>query len=262
MYNQQFQNNLNTSSYNNTLPYQRTQVQAQSAFQPTGYVQSFYNTSQQQQFGAYPSSQSYHMPNYRGNELGHDSSLRENYFTPTQQQGAMASQPDFTSARYGIRGNEQAFQNVNNTASQYGFNNPLSSTTSYNTNTSYGQGLSSYNANTAYNQNINQSYNQGISSYTPSTAYGQSSYSQPVSADSYHMANYRGNQLGHDASIRENYFTPAQQGAMTSQPDYTSPRYGIRGNEQAYQSINNTAPQFGFGPSPYNSISSSQNLYR
>lgn len=48
----------------------------QAKFQPTGNVQSAY--------GNLPSQQSYHTANYRGNQPGHDNSLRSDSQSPTQ----------------------------------------------------------------------------------------------------------------------------------------------------------------------------------
>ncbi|WP_052487203.1 hypothetical protein [Gordoniibacillus kamchatkensis] len=223
MYSQQFQSNVGSQ-------YQGIQRQ----YQPVGAVQSFYgaNQSQQQQYGNYPSAETYHTANYRGNQMGHDASLRGDSFSPAQHQGFGAqglSQANYGSPSFGIRGNQQAWSGHNNVSSQFGFGNPYGSfqaqgaTASYGGQTSFGQG--------GYAQNANPS------------------------AESYHTANYRGNQMGHDASLRGDSFSPAQhqQGSFGMQQSgfgqgahYGSASYGIRGNEQAWSGHNNVSQQFGY----------------
>ncbi|MFC0213177.1 hypothetical protein ACFFK0_12045 [Paenibacillus chartarius] len=219
MYNQQFGSNIGSQ-------YQGFQRQ----YQPVGQVQSFYGQSQgqQQQYGSYPSSDSYHTANYRGNQLGHDAGLRGDSFTPAQQQqfgGQTAT--NYGSFAYGVRGNEQAYTGQNNVQSQFGFNSPFGTQSR-----SFGQIGTSFNQGTAINQ---------------ASSFGQQYGSYP-SSESYHTANYRGNQLGHDAGLRGDSFTPAQQQQFGGQSNvnYGSFAYGVRGNEQAYSGQNNVQSQFGF----------------
>jgi hypothetical protein len=193
----------------------------QRPYQPVGNVQSFYsqNQNQQQQYGSHPSSESYHTANYRGNQIGHDAGLRGDSFSPSQQQsfgGQGISQSSYGSSSYGVRGNAQAYSANNNVSQQFGFNN------------AYG----------------------GSRAIGATSSYGQSSN---PSASSYHTANYRGNQMGHDAGLRGDSFSPTQQqsgyglqqSGYSQSANYGSFSYGARGNEQAYSSVNNMSQQFG-----------------
>jgi hypothetical protein len=225
MHNQQFQSNYGNYG---TSQYQGFQKQ----YQPVGTVQSFYGQNQQQS-GSSSSSASYHTANYRGNQVGHDASLRGDSFTPAQQQGGWggttSGAADYSSARYGIRGNEAAYSGANNVSSQSGFSqSPYQAASRYGSMgaTSFGQ----------------SSYAQGASSQG---SYAQGSF---PSAQSYHTANYRGNQIGHDASLRGDSFTPAQQqgGFGGAAANYGSMSSGMRGNEAAFSGNNNVSQQFGF----------------
>jgi hypothetical protein len=55
----------------------------QKQFQPTGYVQSFYNTQQPSGMMANPQAQNYHMQNYAGYRQDHDAYLREDSLNPS-----------------------------------------------------------------------------------------------------------------------------------------------------------------------------------
>jgi hypothetical protein len=232
MYNQPIQqSSFSASSYGST-PFQS---QGQSSYQPVGNVPSVYGQNQQQQYGMNPYANQYHTANYRGNQLGHDAGLRGDSFYPAQQQGGRNYETDTSSFRYGVRGIEQGYNNVNNVSSQFGFNNPT---------------------NTAFRSSIpTQQQSFGISNSMSNFAQAptQMSYSQsaPQSPDAYHTANYRGYQQGHDAGLRGDSFYPAQQqGGQAYEANYGSFRYGVRGNEQGYANVNNVSSQFGFTSNP------------
>jgi hypothetical protein len=185
----------------------------QRQYQPVGNVQSFYGQNQNQQ------QQSYHTANYRGNQAGHDAGLRGDSFSPSQQGfgGQSMSQTNYGGLSYGVRGNQQAYSANNNVGQQFGFNN-------------------AYGGSRQTGAMSMSSYGQGAN----------------PSAASYHTANYRGNQPGHDAGLRGDSFSPSQQGGFGMQQsgfgqsaNYGSFSYGARGNEQAYSSVNNVSQQFG-----------------
>ncbi|MEI7027851.1 hypothetical protein [Paenibacillus sp. y28] len=167
--------------YNQFQPFQQTQqfqnpsysmtgsVVNNQRYQPTGFVQSYYDQYQQNhapmQFGAgqagagfsqagqlsynalnqpsFVNPNAYHTANYRGNIQGHDSYLRSDSQMPSQQ--------------YGM--------------------------------SSYGAGQT------------NAGFSSGASYQPIQNAMG---YGQQASAQSYHLANYRGNIQGHDQYLREN----------------------------------------------------------
>jgi hypothetical protein len=261
MYNQQYQTT-------GTSQYQGLQKQ----WQPSGTVQSFYGQPQQtQQYGTYPSSESYHTANYRGHQPGHDASLRGDSFQPAQQQQGWGAQAGIQSAgtnygssfRYGVRGNEQTFGAQNNVSQQFGFGNPYGTVRSsvspsfgqstYGQST-YGQSAESFHAANYRGHQPGHDASLRGDSFQPAQ---QQSFGQSI--ESYHAANYRGNQPGHDASLRGDSFQPAQHqgfgagttmgmqsGFQSGAADYSSARYGIRGHEQAFGSQNNVSQQFGF----------------
>ncbi|NOV03305.1 hypothetical protein [Paenibacillus planticolens] len=186
---------------NNASQYQGYQRQ----FQPVGYVQSFYsqpasqsvsNNSAQGYNQGYnqqgiTSAESYHTANYRGNQPGHDNYLRSDSSTPTQYQPS-------------------SFQNA----------------------------YSTYNGSNSQNSQFGSSQVQPItymssqqpsitSQYGSSTQSNQQPYGQSnVSANAYHMANYRGNQQGHDAYLRSDSYTPSQQSYQSN--------YGAQQGTQFY----------------------------
>ncbi|MBP1996496.1 hypothetical protein [Paenibacillus eucommiae] len=105
------------------------------------------------------------------------------------------------------------------------------------------------------------SQNQGFQkSYQPvgnvQSFYGQNAiqgnqgYGQQQPSQSFHTANYRGNQAGHDNYLRSDSQTPAQQQGFQG-------GYSSYGNSNANTGMN-TSSQFGFSQSPYNFRSSNQ----
>jgi hypothetical protein len=233
MYNQQYAGNVGSQ-------YQGFQKQ----YQPVGTVPSVYGQNQnQQQFGGYASTENYHTANYRGNQIGHDAGLRGDSFAPAQhQQFGVGAQntANYGSFGYGVRGNETAFAGANNVSSQFGMGQSQYGNTA---SRSFGQ------MGTATGP-IGSSYGQmGTSIGQTGTSWSQGSY---PSAESFHTANYRGNQMGHDAGLRGDSFAPAQQqqqfgGQNTA--NYSSFGYGVRGNEAGYSGMNNMGQQFGYNNS-------------
>jgi len=123
------------------------------------------------------SQQSYHTAGYRGNIQGHDNYLRADSQQPTS----------------GMQGGNMAF------TSQSGFSAPV---------TSQYSGMQRTFQPTGYVQSV---YGQGGQSYS-------SQYqSQAVSPSSFHGANYRGNQPGHDNYLRADSTAPT---SFTSQSSF------------------------------------------
>ncbi|MDQ1912782.1 hypothetical protein RAC89_20535 [Paenibacillus sp. GD4] len=224
MYNQNFSNNTFGAYQGN--PYQSM-----------GSMQSFYGQGQQA-FGMNPSPEAYHTANYRGNQMGHDQGLRGDAFTPAQQQQGRGYETNYNTFRYGVRGNEQAYNNVNSVSSQFGMNRPMT-------------GMSTMN------MNMNRSFPTGYGQAGQLQA--QSMYGQAASPESYHLAHYRGNEQGHDQGLRGDSFYPAQQqGGRGYESNFGSFSYGVRGNEQSYNQANNVASQFGYTAAPMSSFGSFQ----
>jgi hypothetical protein len=107
--------------------------------------------------------------------------------------------------------------------------------------------------------------NQGSQGYGQNMSMGSQGYGQNASS-SYQMANYRGNQQGHDAGLRADSLNPTQMqsggfgyggsgGNFGTSNNYSSVNYGIRGNDQG--GYNNVSTQFGFNTSPYSSMGQS-----
>ncbi|MGX4586678.1 hypothetical protein [Paenibacillus chitinolyticus] len=210
-----------------------SQSQYQNKFQPTGYVQSSYGQNQyqnSQQYGSQQNVQSFHTANYRGNQPGHDSYLRSDSQNPAQHQGygqaSYGLTQSFGSQAYGNQGAQsytsqqqsygqfaapQSYHTANYRGDQPGHDNYLRSDSQSPSNQGYGQasyGLSQSAAGQGYgsqnygSQSYGQSYGQG---------YGTQSYSQSASPQSYHTANYRGDQPAHDSYLTSDSQTPAQQ---------------------------------------------------
>ncbi|TXK85729.1 hypothetical protein [Paenibacillus sp. N3.4] len=193
----------------------QTQYQGyQRQYQPVGTVQSFYSNAgqQNQAYGQSASPNSFHTANYRGNQPGHDAYLRSDSENPAQQQ----------------QGNYQGSY-----SSFSGMNSPY-----------------------AASQNQQFSYQTNQQPYT-SNAYGNAvqsnqAYSQSnIMPNAYHTANYRGNQPGHDAYLRSDSVTPAQQQQQSFQ---SQAGYGSQQNSQSYNTgFNNVgnSQQFGYNNSSY-----------
>jgi hypothetical protein len=254
-----------------------------------GYGQ---NAGQGNQGYGQNASSSYQTANYRGNQQGHDAGLRADSLNPSQMQsgGNFGSSNNYSSVNYGIRGNQQQ-GGYNNVSSQLGFNSsPYSSMGqsgfgNQGFGSSFGQGTEAFHtANYRGNQqghdaglradSVNPSQQGGASTNFSSSAmmnqsamgpsnFGQSGYSNQGSSfgqgqgqgtEAFHTANYRGNQQGHDAGLRADSLSPAEQGGGAfSGTNFSSPSYGIRGRENINSGLNNVSSQFGFSQSPYSS---------
>ncbi|MBP1961277.1 hypothetical protein [Paenibacillus aceris] len=125
-------------------------------------------------------------------------------------QGSQASQ-GYQSNNSQNQGYQRQYQPVGNVQSFY--SQPTSSNYVLGNNQSYNQ---------SYNQNSNQGSSQGYSQ-----RYNQDnnqSYNQAgmASTDSFHMANYRGNQTGHDAYLRSDSSTSSQYQPSSFQSAYST----------------------------------------
>ncbi|MFD0697212.1 hypothetical protein ACFQZT_24360 [Paenibacillus sp. GCM10027628] len=105
-----------------------------------------------------------------------------------------------------------------------------------------------------YGQNAGQA-SQG---YGQSAVQTNQSWGQATSPESFHTANYRGNQPGHDAQYRSDSSTPTQSGFQTGYSSFNNlnnSQYGTNPSQFAFQ---NTQQQF-TGTSQYgNAIQSNQ----
>jgi hypothetical protein len=214
-------NNYGASSFGTTTSqYQGNQRQ----FQPTGYVQSFYGQNSvqgNQSYGQATSPESYHTANYRGNQMGHDLYLRADSVNPAQQQTGMGFQGGYSSMN--------TFGTTSPTGSgQFG----LSQQTPYN----------NYRSTSQFGGMSNQMGmgNQFGRSMQSTQSYGQAA----ASPESYHTANYRGNQMGHDAYLRADSVNPAQQ----------QTGMGFQGGYSSMNSFGTTSPT-GMGMSSFGTTS-------
>ncbi|WP_238177931.1 hypothetical protein [Paenibacillus contaminans] len=185
-YQPQSQQSFHTASYMGNQPghdsYKRSdsQMPSQSSYIPSAASYgSFGSSSYTNQTSYAPqSAQSFHLANYRGNEQGHDSYLHSDSQTPAQSQ-------------YGGAG------------SQY--------------QPSFMSGSSQYQSGYAGgNAQYQPSFTSVTSQYQPMTSgfaqYGQQAQNQ----QSFHTANYRGDQQGHDNYLRSDSSTPSSYGMMNN----------------------------------------------
>lgn len=155
------------------------------------------------------SFQSFHTANYRGNTPGHDQQFRSDSNHPTQHYGSSQ-----VTSQY--RGQQRAYQPVGYVQSAYG---------QQNRNQSYGQASSYSSFNPSQNMPTQSQYipaqSHYASSYSPiSSSYGMASSQQQhqfASPQSFHTANYRGNQQGHDAYLRSDSSQPSGFGTSVAQ---------------------------------------------
>lgn len=242
-------NSYGASSFGNTSQgaqssqgFQGNNVQNQGyqkQYKPLGNVQSFYNQSNTGQFSQGPSqiqgqnqsqgynqpasTESFHTANYRGNQQGHDAYQRSNFSMPSQQQPSNF-QSGYSS---NIPTNNQF---ISNQPQQFGY---------------------------AATQQPFVSSQYGSSVQTYQQPYAQAN----VSPNAFHMANYRGNQPGHDAYKRSDSSTPSQQsfqsGFGTQQGIQQGTQQGIQQGiqQQGMQSVNTgfnnpgIGQQFGYNSS-------------
>ncbi|MGO4275941.1 hypothetical protein AB4Z22_39905, partial [Paenibacillus sp. TAF58] len=187
-----------SQSYQSSQGFQGNNAQYQGfqrQYQPIGAVQSFYNQSNAgqanqglsqgfnqgfnqgiSQVAQATSQESFHTANYRGNQPGHDAYKRSDSSTPAQQQQS------------GFQGGFSSYTPVNNQfapnqSQQFGYASAQQPFVS----------------------------SQFVSSIQSNQPFGQSN----VSPNAFHMANYRGNQPGHDAYKRSDSSSPSQQSFQT-----------------------------------------------
>lgn len=165
----------------------------------TGFSNAGVSSYSQNQ-GQFVSPESYHTANYRGSQEGHDSYLRGDSSQPSQSQ-------------FGIGASGTTFGHVG--TSSYNNVNANIGTSSFGGTGSFGasgMGVSSFGTSN-YNNSTFAPSSLGTSSFGASNAsFGQSQNQQQqyVSPESYHTANYRGSQEGHDSYLRADSRQPAQ----------------------------------------------------
>jgi hypothetical protein len=209
MYNQQ--NSAFGTTFTGTSQFRGQQQQQQ--YQPVGMVQSQYsqNQNQNQSYGIAGQAQnanSFHTANYRGNQAGHDNYLRADSQNPSQfGAGSIGSSFGITGQQYGGANtfqNTNSFHSANYRGNQAGHDNYLRADSQNPSQSGIGFGgaaQSQYQPQTNYQiQNQNQFQNQ-------SQSYGM--VGQAQNANSFHTANYRGNQAGHDNYLRADSTQPS-----------------------------------------------------
>lgn len=237
MYQSQFSNNQSPSNFSGqTVSSQYRGYQ--KPFQPTGYVNSVYGqnntvssfktssiptgiTSSQsynQYGGNFASPQSFHTANYRGDQPGHDNYLRADATNPSQSGYGTGIGMNMNTSNYSTASTFGGSQFQNQGQSQY--QNQFVSPQSYHTANYRGNQQGHDNYLRADSTNPSQSgFNAGtgISTYGASS-FGGSQFSNTsgqsvsgfVNPQSYHTANYRGNQQGHDNYLRADSGNPSQ----------------------------------------------------
>jgi hypothetical protein len=215
----------------------------QKPFQPTGTVNSVYGQASNNFSNT--GSQNFHTSNYRGDQPGHDNYLRSDSAQTSQSgYGSSVSQQarytpvntSFTSG-YGSNGYNQnqtqfaspnSFHTANYRGDQAGHDNYLRSDSQQPGQSSYQSGASNGNMGVSNYSNMNTNtgpQNFGTSGYGMNNATGMSQSNQQtqfVSPNSFHTANYRGDQAGHD-----NYLRSDSQQTVQSQ-------YGSGKNNSSY----------------------------
>ncbi|WP_210436461.1 hypothetical protein [Paenibacillus senegalensis] len=127
-------------------------------------------------------NQSFHKANYRGNQQGHDAYLRSD----SQQPSSSMARNQMSNAQ------SQKFQPTGFVQSQYG---------------------------QQQNQFQNAFANQSQAAFS---FQNQQQNQQFSSAQSFHKANYRGNQAGHDSYLRSDSQSPSFRSAQSFQPQAQS----------------------------------------
>lgn len=210
MYNQQQGSSFGVSSSFSGMNAGSQNRGQQNAYKPVGMVKSQYDLKQQSMGMGQTQSQSqsfgssFHTANYRGNQAGHDNWLRADSQQPSSFRASSASAFGGASSQAGTSQSSfgtNAYQNVNSfhtanyRGNQAGHDNYLRSD-SQNATSSSQSGFGS----TAFSQSQFQPQSQFQSQ---SQFQGQAQMqSQHQSPQSFHTANYRGNQAGHDNSLR------------------------------------------------------------
>jgi hypothetical protein len=181
--------------------------QQQQQYQPVGMVQSQYSQNQNQSnawAGQAQNANSFHTANYRGNQAGHDNYLRADSQNPSQfGAGSIGTSYGITGQQYGGANtfqNTNTFHSANYRGNQTGHDAYLRSDSQSPSQSGIGFSgtmQSQYQPQTNY-QIQNQNQNQ-------SNAWA----GQAQNANSFHTANYRGNQAGHDSYLRADSTQPS-----------------------------------------------------
>jgi len=199
----------------------------ENKYQPVGFVQSQYNAGASNQFAgqsfgasqpyaSFQNQQSYHTANYRGNQPGHDAYLRADSMQPAQSQFGSAatsqygsanqaqqfaqSQPFAATQPFGQQASPQSYHLANYRGNQQGHDAYLRADSMQPAQSQFGSAAASQYGSANQAQQFGQSQ-----PYAASQPFGQQ-----ASPQSYHLANYRGNQQGHDAYLRADSMQPAQ----------------------------------------------------
>ncbi|TMV46109.1 hypothetical protein FE783_27185 [Paenibacillus mesophilus] len=213
MYNQQSGSAFGTSQFRGQ--------QQQQKYQPVGMVQSQYGQNQtqyQNQGQAFGQSQqsinSFHTANYRGNQQGHDSYLRSDSQNPSQfGTGSITSS-------YGIGGQQTNWAGTSQSA-QSGWAGTAQSAASFHTANYRGNqpGHDSYLRSDSQNPSSQAGYgftgmaqSQFQPQYSSFQNQSQTQAQSYTSPQSFHTANYRGNQQGHDSYLRSDSSQPSSTG--------------------------------------------------
>jgi len=201
VYNQmQQQNNQMLRSSYSSVPVASQYQGIQKPYQPVGFVQSQYGQNQGQfQSGAQStigtSVNAYHTANYRGNQPGHDNYLRSDSQNPSQigiaSFGSVQSQfqPQNQNFQQSQFASPQSYHLANYRGNQPGHDNYLRSDSQNPSQI----GMTSFGSVQSQFQPQNQNFQQ----------------SQFGTPQSYHLANYRGNQPGHDNYLRSDSQQPS-----------------------------------------------------
>jgi len=175
----------------------------QTRYQPVGYVQSQYQSSAQSS-SQYASPSAYHTSSYRGNQQDHDAYLRSDSNQPAQSfaSSSFASQaPSYNFSSYGAQ-QQQSFGQQQQAYGQPSFQ-------SYHT-ANYRGDQPNHDSHLRSDSSQPAQHQFGASFASYGSQFGASQqFSQPQ-AQSYHAANYRGNQQGHDNYLRSDSSQPAQ----------------------------------------------------
>jgi hypothetical protein len=234
-----FQNQLGSSNASSQSRGMETR------YQPIGNVQSQYSQSDISSSGQNgfqnaiqnsgfqnQSPQSYQTASYRGNQQGHDAYLRADSTQPSQSQfgssfgnqgtssfnnmgTSLGSQQQFGSQQqYGQQQTPESFHTASYRGNQQGHDANLRADSTQPSQSQYGTGATSgfSSFNMGMNSNpfgSNQQQNQLNQQYQQNQQ-NQQQYTQFQNPQSFHTANYRGNQQGHDANLRADSTQPSQ----------------------------------------------------
>ncbi len=186
---------------------------------PSNQNQNFQNQGQIGQQAQFASPEQFHSSNYQGNQPGHDSYLRADSVTPSQSQYGIGTQGTSfqntsqagMSKQFGGQQNQGQFSGANPSANQFHAAN-------YRGNQ---PGHDNYLRADSVNPTQSQFSNQNQNQYAGQNQIGSQQYgmqSQNQSPESFHTANYQGNQAGHDSYLR----------ADSTQPSNIQQQFGLR----------------------------------